>query len=368
MDNPTDINALVHHFTKAKINNQKGRPNIRALCPLNHETKVASFDCWITEEGVVCGKCYSCDDKEGIKKYFKELGYNSGSRSNYSKPAAPQVVKPAPRIEVDGYLQLTYLPPQDKFKWNELVKAMQIKHPGSKLYKYSGTDDKDYALVVRTEAKHFLPYTFFEHHQTGLIKWFNKDPKPLYVKPGLYNRKDVDTLHVYEGEKTTDAGCELYKDKPNIIHCCWGFGASSYDKADWNSLKKFEGIEEIILFPDNDKPGHEAMMHLSKRLFELGYSKVSWVNFESFPQKWDVADICTQEQVENIKELYENREELVETELDNPIEYAYIKKIDQYICYEFGNLYPPAHFNRVLSIPPGFTVNGKIIKDHKDLQ
>ena len=50
---------------KAKDWNQK------IIDSINHETKVASFDCWITEEGVVCGKCYSCDDQEGIKKYFK---------------------------------------------------------------------------------------------------------------------------------------------------------------------------------------------------------------------------------------------------------------------------------------------------------
>lgn len=359
--NPTDVKALVGLFSKATINQSKGKPNIRALCPLGHGDTEPSFDCWINDKGIVCGKCYSCDDKDGIKRFFKDQGYNQGTKLS----PEPRRIKPA-ACSIDDDYEI-YSPITDK-DLDKMKQQLQHKFPGAALYVYMGTAQTPFCITVRTQDKQFKPHVLLKNKKTGHIKTKNKgplDPKPLFVKPDNYRKDLIKTIHIYEGEKTTIAGSELYPDA-HIIHICWGFGANTYKQADWKSLSAYPGVSEVILFPDNDEPGYKAMLEIAKRLDLLGYKTITWLDLKQFPPKWDIADLKTEIDNGIVMELYADR---ALVPLPIKIEYAYIKSTDLFYSYHDSNLYPAAHFSRVLKLPPKLlTTDGIIDSANKFLE
>jgi putative DNA primase/helicase len=89
---------------------------------------------------------------------------------------------------------------------------------------------------------------------------------------------------VVEGEKTADAAAKLF---PKAVVTCWASGCKAINQTDWSILQN----RNVILWPDNDDVGRQAMQKLAQKLLQLPVSRVHIVaNDPATPEGWDLAD------------------------------------------------------------------------------
>lgn len=104
-------------------------------------------------------------------------------------------------------------------------------------------------------------------------------PRPLYwaspLRPG--------PVLVAEGEKAADAAVRLF---PSHACCTWASGCKALDKSSWQPLAG----REVLLWPDADEVGREAMAKLAGRLLTLGCSVTVVDPPAHLPAGWDLAD------------------------------------------------------------------------------
>ena len=107
-------------------------------------------------------------------------------------------------------------------------------------------------------------------------------PRPLLNLDQLRTRKG--TVLIVEGEKTADAAARLF---PKAVVTTWPSGCKAIDKADWSPLQG----RRVILWPDADQPGRQAMDLLAQRLLRLPVDRVQIVTPPAdVPEGWDLAD------------------------------------------------------------------------------
>jgi uncharacterized protein (DUF927 family) len=108
-------------------------------------------------------------------------------------------------------------------------------------------------------------------------------PRPLYGLDRLAAHPDATVLLV-EGEKAAEAAASLF---PAMVPMTWQGGSNATGKAEWAAL---EG-RSVILWPDHDKPGREAMAAVAAELGKIGAAAVATVAVPSdWPEAWDLAD------------------------------------------------------------------------------
>lgn len=105
-------------------------------------------------------------------------------------------------------------------------------------------------------------------------------PRPLYWASSL--RPELPVL-VCEGEPAADAGARLF---PTHATCTWPSGCKAIDKANWQPLAN----RTVLLWPDADAPGKQAMAKLAGRLLALGCTVTVVDPPAHLPQGWDLAD------------------------------------------------------------------------------
>jgi len=107
-------------------------------------------------------------------------------------------------------------------------------------------------------------------------------PRPLLNLDKL--RSNPGTILIVEGEKTADAAARLY---PRAVVTTWPSGCKAIDKADWSPLVG----RRVILWPDADQPGQQAMDRLAQLLLRLPVDRVQMVTPPAdVPEGWDLAD------------------------------------------------------------------------------
>lgn len=121
-----------------------------------------------------------------------------------------------------------------------------------------------------------------------MIKGFHADKSPLY---NLHLLKETPhaTVLVVEGEKTADQALSKLSGG-SYVCVTWSGGAGAAQRADWTPLQG----RKVLIWPDNDKAGHEAGNRVCHELRKVGVESVQLVNKEDlnrhFPEKWDLAD------------------------------------------------------------------------------
>lgn len=190
------------------------------------------------------------------------------------------------------------------------VIAFEIKHfqygKPSAIWKYTDLFGKSLGYVCRFNleaGKVILPYTlrYNGKHYNWMWKGFDK-PRPLYNQYSLVNNPDKIVL-VVEGEKTADAAAQIF---PEFVCITWMGGAKAYQYADWSPLKG----SNVILWPDNDEPGEQAMKAIGQiilKMDSIAAPRVRYVrNALTWPIHWDLADGDAQTARAHIKNnLYE---------------------------------------------------------------
>jgi putative DNA primase/helicase len=108
-------------------------------------------------------------------------------------------------------------------------------------------------------------------------------PRPLYNLDKLATNESP--VLVVEGEKCADAAAALI---PQYTATTWTNGANSLKKTDLSPLKN----KKVILMPDNDDAGREAMMKLAEILIDpQGLNcTVKIIDTSEMSPKWDIAD------------------------------------------------------------------------------
>ena len=105
-------------------------------------------------------------------------------------------------------------------------------------------------------------------------------PRPLYWAAPL--RPDA-TVLVCEGEPAADAGVRLF---PSHAVCTWPSGCKAIDKASWQPLAG----RDVLLWPDADAPGKQAMAKLAGKLLAMGCTVTVVDPPAHLPQGWDLAN------------------------------------------------------------------------------
>ena len=151
-------------------------------------------------------------------------------------------------------------------------------------------------IVARFPNKKIRPLSF------NGTKWEYKAPpapRPLLNLNKLsVNKKS--TVLIVEGEKACDAAQKLF---PTLICTTWASGCKAINKTDWKPLKG----RKIVLFPDNDQVGFDAMDRLAQLLFSIGVETIRQVNPpDDAKQGWDLADATwsTKEAIQFVKQRY----------------------------------------------------------------
>ncbi len=179
---------------------------------------------------------------------------------------APTLIVPMPEpVEVPG----------------SLMKS--LGEPG-KMWIYRMADGSAYGAVARWDPAN-------DRKQVRPIVWdgkkfvtsgFGKD-RPLYNSDLLAARPLAPVL-VVEGEKAAD-GAQSYIPDGWVV-TTWQGGSNAWQHTDWSELAG----HRVVLWPDNDGPGVNAMAEIQAVLSSLSVP-TSLVQISSaFPDGWDLAD------------------------------------------------------------------------------
>ena len=158
-------------------------------------------------------------------------------------------------------------------------------------YDYKNSDNQTCFFVRRYEPytpgndspkKKIAPYSYDLISATWKCGWWEKG-RPLFHEERLKNSQN--TVIILEGEKTTQIAKKLF---PKYDAVSWSGGSKAMSLTTYAALKD----KKVILFPDHDKPGLEAMHEVAKILLEEDITDdVSLVKLpKELPDGWDVAD------------------------------------------------------------------------------
>ena len=165
------------------------------------------------------------------------------------------------------------------------IKDLPETIDGNKVYWFKNTDGLVLFGEMRfKDKKSFVPVLINDDltfKYTG-VSWPNV--KALF---GAEHLAGKDTVIVVEGPKAAALARSTFS-KAAIVS--WRGGANNVKSGDWDLLKG----KDVILWPDNDEPGKEAMRQIGDLLPVLAY-RIAYV--DHLPTKADLGDNLSREQV-----------------------------------------------------------------------
>jgi ATP-dependent exoDNAse (exonuclease V) alpha subunit len=232
------------------------------------------------------------DHKQAFKWGAEWLG-NEPSSVISSLKKHPKVEQKHPLVEKWQPLFPVSAPAPDLKAEKQLAYMMRGRQEIAR-FAYKDAEENILGYVVRLEDRQgtkITPTLTYCRNDQGDQQWrwqgFGED-LPLYGLDQLAQKPEARVL-VVEGEKTAEAAKGLF---PEYAVITWSGGCGSVHKSDWSVLKG----RDVILWPDNDKAGHNAVAKIKDILAEHGNEQVHLVNlFDSLadspalPHKWDLA-------------------------------------------------------------------------------
>ena len=111
-------------------------------------------------------------------------------------------------------------------------------------------------------------------------------PRPLFNLPDILKNPDAPVL-IVEGEKTALAAAKRFP--ANWVVTTSAGGSKAAKQSDWRVLKG----REVLIWPDNDSPGHTYAEDVKRLCEDAGARRVVIVPYPDdvrFPDGWDLAD------------------------------------------------------------------------------
>ena len=228
--------------------------------------------------------CHGCGEGGGVVKWLRLARGLSGPEA--LETARRLGLAPEPRV--NGSLQSSPNGHRPYRQSSSVDNAPPTALPSrwAACYRYRTPDGTEYARVYRypenRPGRKADPYTLRktgEHAGT----WSHRAPQhrwPYRVE----TLTDATPVVIVEGEKCADALAGLARD---VGVLSWLGGSGAVLRTNWESLSD----REVILWPDADGPGREAMARLAGELDRIGAAEVRVIDpEEDRPANWDVAD------------------------------------------------------------------------------
>lgn len=280
LKNSADIVSVIGSYVALK----KRGAEFVGLCPF-HADKNPSF--WVVPAKRMA-HCFSCDASHDVISFIEEVegvDFKEACRrlgANTWEPKAAPAERPAPRPE-----RITSKPPADA-----PTPAMRTRELGepSRIWPYRDSDGGILGYVARyetPEGKQIRCWTWGARGSAepswGCGHW--NAPRPLYGRDQLAARESAPAL-VVEGEKAADAAQALL---PSYVVVTWAGGSKAWHKADWHPLAG----RRVLLWPDNDETGIEAMEKLAPILHDprgIACPEIKIIDPNRMPDSFDAAD------------------------------------------------------------------------------
>jgi putative DNA primase/helicase len=234
-----------------KVTDLKRNGNVfKGLCPFHNE-RTPSFVVYPKTQRFACFGCGKKGDVVDFVRENKHVELTEALNLLDTNATLAPVRHDPPKDADDGmeFLSPAPAPPRT------------IKHPSlgtpAHVWPYSNADSELLFYVCRWDkedgSKDVIPYTPWKKGRR--IIWRFKGipyPRPIY---GLNRIQAGQTIGIFEGEKTADAAQALF---PHVSCISWQGGSKAIKKTDWAPIFG----RNILIFPDFDQPGLEAMLEL----------------------------------------------------------------------------------------------------------
>jgi putative DNA primase/helicase len=232
-------------------------------------------------------KCFACGAGGDALDFLQKLGYTlkeamnevSGNY-NESISGTRYVGEVAPRAKPLVWNQVTPAP--------EPANISHYRHgTPSRSWAYKAADGSLLGYICRFDlqdgAKEVLPYIYATDGSRHDWRWQGFDkPRPMYNLDRIAANPNA-TVLIVEGEKTADAAQTLL---PHVVVTAWQGGAKAIKSTDWTPLQG----RKLVLWPDNDQPGEQAMWDIAD-IVRPTAALLKWIpNPAEAPKHWDVAD------------------------------------------------------------------------------
>jgi putative DNA primase/helicase len=149
-------------------------------------------------------------------------------------------------------------------------------------WRYITADGEHVSTVYRFDTptgKEVIPYSLID----GKWQWKSLGkPRLLYGLPGVAQNPSA-TVLVVEGEKAADAAQAIF---PNLAVVTWAGGGKAVKHADFAPLAG----RKVVLWPDNDAPGFDAMREVQRTLAGIGCAVKFCAPPADATDGWDLAD------------------------------------------------------------------------------
>lgn len=272
------------------------------LCPF-HSERTGSFRVYDNDGSGGHYHCFGCNAHGDVISYIehtRQMGINAakdhltGGRTElvaiHPPRAMEELVDDDKGLERVDATNAPLIVAGEAFRaWNPKSKeytiiAAEMVHP------YRDVKGKLLGYTVRTSNAKALPLQFCKRPDAPdvvpewVITGFPSDNRSLY---GIEHLPASGRVVVVEGEKCVDALRGV-----GIIAVSWLGGAQAVAKSNWRVLTGYD----VVLWPDNDEPGHHAMHGDGKKkgvlqlLDDIAASIKAVVIPERKPKGWDCAD------------------------------------------------------------------------------
>lgn len=157
------------------------------------------------------------------------------------------------------------------------------------IYTYTDAGGNPVFWVLRNNTipkiiKPLVSITYKDNSESRFVQMHMPNNRPPY---NMLRVARAQTIVIVEGEKTVEAAQTRWPDR---VFSTWSGGTGAVKQTDWSLLKG----KNVILVPDNDQPGIDAMEQIAGLLFALDTSiKMSFAFRkiqEDLPKGWDLAD------------------------------------------------------------------------------
>ncbi len=358
-----DIKTVATHFDGVKWQSDD---SFMARCPCHNDNDPSLKISLNKQNGKtwVNGYCFAGCDLDTIKQMLRDKGFNKFGSSTSTKQMKDKktgdiFVPKVPKKEFEAQrdiLMKQYEWDKVYFYWHQSTKKAKSDTVERKGVLYERPKDESFSyspaylnfFICRVDKpdgkKEFWPYTLWKDKDTKELKWRMKGPPEDYKRVPYYHGPhtlaDVHkTVLIHEGEKATKRAGNLLL-KTDVKNISWSGGSKAIDKTNWNDLYD-RGIEEFILFPDNDDAGREAMNKIAKKLVGSG-AKILIADTSDMPEKWDWGDIPanSDEAWEKVGQIWQDAKEYVppaEPEEEfNQSDYLYCNTQEKFMHIDHG--------------------------------
>ena len=209
---------------------------------------------------------------EAAKKLADFLGLDMGKGTQPERASRPEPSRP----KADSWRPILPVPESAPPR-----PEAHPKHGGPNVWHtYRDSERRALGHMARFEAappkrtkKEFFWLVYAERDSRREWRWQGFPvPRPLYGLDSLAAHRGRPVLLV-EGEKSADAASLLL---PDWVCMTWPGGSKAVDKADFAPLKG----RDVVLWPDADAPGRQAMNTAAKRAHAAGAASVRSVNLD----------------------------------------------------------------------------------------